>query len=231
MASPLQSIGQVLKALQDEFPDISISKIRFLEAEGLISPERAPSGYRRYSRLDIDRLAYVLRAQKNHYLPLKVIREHLALIDQGAEPPSMEPPAPAPMALTEVPHAAENDIAAARRAIRLTRRELLDVSGLPEATLVELERQLVIRARRGSAFYGREALTLAVVARKLTSYGIDARHLRAIKMAAEREVGLVEQAVAASSSRRQPVSRERTNEVMQLVMHAHAALMQSVLDR
>jgi DNA-binding transcriptional MerR regulator len=231
MASPLQSIGQVLKALQEEFPDISISKIRFLEAEGLISPERAPSGYRRYSRVDIDRLAYVLRAQKNHYLPLKVIREHLALIDQGAEPPAMEPPAPQPMVVSEAPHAAENDNAAARRAIRLTRRELLDVSGLPEATLVELERQLVIRTRRGTAFYGREALTLAVVARKLTSYGIDARHLRAIKMAAEREVGLVEQAVAASSSRRQPVSRERTSEVMQLVMHAHAALMQSVLDR
>jgi DNA-binding transcriptional MerR regulator len=231
MASPLQSIGQVLKALQEEFPDISISKIRFLEAEGLISPERAPSGYRRYSRMDIERLAYVLRAQKNHYLPLKVIREHLALIDQGAEPPAMESPTPAPLPVTEAPHATENDIAAARRAIRLTRRELLDVSGLPEATLVELERQLVIRPRRGSAFYGREALTLAVVARKLTTYGIDARHLRAIKMAAEREVGLVEQAVAASSSRRQPVSRERTSEVMQLVMHAHAALMQSVLDR
>ena len=231
MASPLQSIGQVLKALQEEFPDISISKIRFLEAEGLISPERAPSGYRRYSRMDIERLAYVLRAQKNHYLPLKVIREHLALIDQGAEPPAMESPTPAPLPVTEAPHATENDIAAARRAIRLTRRELLDVSGLPEATLVELERQLVIRPRRGSAFYGREALTLAVVARKLTTYGIDARHLRAIKMAAEREVGLVEQAVAASSSRRQPVSRERTSEVMQLVMHAQAALMQSVLDR
>lgn len=231
MASPLQSIGQVLKALQEEFPDISISKIRFLEAEGLISPERAPSGYRRYSRMDIDRLAYVLRAQKNHYLPLKVIREHLNLIDQGAEPPAMEPPTPQPLAVAQAPAPPESDAAAARRAIRLTRRELLDVSGLPEATLVELERQLVIRPRRGTAFYGREALTLAVVARKLTSYGIDARHLRAIKMAAEREVGLVEQAVAASSSRRQPVSRERTNDVMQLVMHAHAALMQSVLDR
>jgi DNA-binding transcriptional MerR regulator len=231
MASPLQSIGQVLKALQEEFPDISISKIRFLEAEGLISPERAPSGYRRYSRGDIERLGYVLRAQKNHYLPLKVIREHLALIDQGAEPPSMEPPHPAPLPVTESPHPTVVDGAAARRAIRLSRRELLDVSGLPEATLVELERQLVIRPRRGTAFYGREALTIAVVARKLTSYGIDARHLRAIKMAAEREVGLVEQAVAASSSRRQPVSRERTSEVMQLVMHAHAALMQSVLDR
>ena len=232
MASPLQSIGQVLKALQDEFPDISISKIRFLEAEGLISPERAPSGYRRYSGSDIERLAYVLRAQKNHYLPLKVIREHLALIDQGAEPPVLETPAPQALApASVVAPMTEADSTAARRSIRLSRRELLDVSGLPEGTLVELERQLVIRPRRGTAFYGREALTIAVVARKLTTYGIDARHLRAIKMAAEREVGLIEQAVAASSSRRQPVSRERTNEVMQLVMHAHAALMQSVLDR
>jgi DNA-binding transcriptional MerR regulator len=232
MASPLRSIGQVLKSLQDEFPDISISKIRFLEAEGLISPERAPSGYRRYSGSDIERLAYVLRAQKNHYLPLKVIREHLALIDQGAEPPVLETPAPAPLATAPVTsNVTEVDSNAARRSIRLSRRELLDVSGLPEGTLVELERQLVIRPRRGTAFYGREALTLAVVARKLTTYGIDARHLRAIKMAAEREVGLIEQAVAASSSRRQPVSRDRTNEVMQLVMHAHAALMQSVLDR
>jgi DNA-binding transcriptional MerR regulator len=231
MASPLRSIGQVLKSLQDEFPDISISKIRFLEAEGLISPERAPSGYRRYSGSDIERLAYVLRAQKNHYLPLKVIREHLALIDQGAEPPVLESPAPQSLAPVHVAPLTEADSTAARRSIRLSRRELLDVSGLPEGTLVELERQLVIRPRRGTAFYGREALTIAVVARKLTTYGIDARHLRAIKMAAEREVGLIEQAVAASSSRRQPVSRERTNEVMQLVMHAHAALMQSVLDR
>ena len=231
MASPLRSIGQVLKSLQDEFPDISISKIRFLEAEGLISPERAPSGYRRYSGSDIERLAYVLRAQKNHYLPLKVIREHLALIDQGAEPPVLETPAPHAWAPVPTAPMAEADSNAARRSIRLSRRELLDVSGLGEGTLVELERQLVIKPRRGTAFYGREALTLAVVARKLTTYGIDARHLRAIKMAAEREVGLIEQAVAASSSRRQPVSRERTNEVMQLVMHAHAALMQSVLDR
>jgi len=96
-------------------------------------------------------------------------------------------------------HAVESDIAAARRAIRLTRRELLDVpsarsharrAGTPAGD----------PSSAGSAFYGREALTLAVVARKLTTYGIDARHLRAIKMAAEREVGLVEQAVAASSA-------------------------------
>ncbi len=223
MAQPLRSIGQVLDVLKEEFPDISISKIRFLESEGLISPERAPSGYRKYANADIDRLRYVLRAQKNHYLPLKVIREHLQLIDQGMEPPSMEAPRPGP-----APTQPASAPAPPKRAIRLSRRELLDVSKLPEPTLVELERQLIIRPRRGTSFYGREALTIAVVARKLVSFGIDARHLRAVKHSAEREVGLVEQAVA-QIPRRQ-ATREMTVEIMQLVMHAHAALMQSTLD-
>ena len=87
MASPLRSIGQVLAILKVEFPDVSISKIRFLESEGLLAPERAPSGYRRYAQTDIDRLRYILRVQKDHYLPLKVIREHLSLIDRGEAPP------------------------------------------------------------------------------------------------------------------------------------------------
>ncbi len=229
MAQPLRSIGQVLKALQTEFPDISISKIRFLESEGLLSPERAPSGYRRYSTHDLERLKYVLNAQRNHYLPLKVIREHLDLIDQGMQPPPIQTPRPQPP--TDSPPAEdvaeEPTQARPNRAIRLSRRELLDASGLSEPTLVELERQLVIRPRRGTSFYGRESLTLAVVARRLMSYGIDARHLRAVKIAAEREVGLVEQAVATV---RRPQSRESTAEVMQLIMHAHAALMQSALD-
>ena len=84
MASPMRSIGQVLNLLKDEFPDISISKIRFLESEGLLSPERAPSGYRKYAQVDIDRLAYILRVQRDHYRPLKVIKEHLEALDAGS---------------------------------------------------------------------------------------------------------------------------------------------------
>ncbi len=226
MAQPLRSIGQVLAVLKPDFPDISISKIRFLESEGLISPERAPSGYRKYAVADIERLRYVLTAQKNHYLPLKVIREHLELIDQGHEPPTLE--TPTPQAPAEPP--AGEKRRPQKRPLRLSRRELLDASGLPEPTLVELERQMVIRPRRGTSFYGRDALTLAVVARKLSLYGMDARHLRAIKYSAEREVGLIEAAVA-PYARRQAASRETTVEIMQLVMHAHAALMQSALDK
>jgi len=94
MPAPLRSIGQVLATLKVEFPDISISKIRFLESEGLLSPERAPSGYRRYSPHDVDRLRYILRVQRDHYLPLRVIREHLDAMDRGDEPPAVETTVP-----------------------------------------------------------------------------------------------------------------------------------------
>ena len=80
--SNLRSIGQVLASLKTEFADVSISKIRFLETEGLLAPQRAPSGYRRYSADDVERLRYILSVQRDHYLPLKVIREHLELVEE-----------------------------------------------------------------------------------------------------------------------------------------------------
>ncbi len=229
MAIGLRSIGQVLSVLKPEFPDVSISKIRFLESEGLISPERAPSGYRRYAESDIDRLRYILDVQKNHYLPLKVIREHLDMIDRGEQPPTPTAPPPPgdaaepPAVVTPQPHAP-------KRPIRVTRRELLKLSGLSEAALTELERHGLVVPRRGTVYYGRDALTVAVIARKLGAYGIDARHLRVIKQAAEREVGLIEQAIA-PHLRRNPASRQLPAEVMQLVLHAHAAIMRSQLPQ
>ena len=83
------SIGEVLGQLRSDFPDITISKIRFLEAEGLVEPERTASGYRKFSREDVERLRYVLSAQRDHYLPLRVIKEHLDAIDRGLEPPAL----------------------------------------------------------------------------------------------------------------------------------------------
>ena len=225
-----RSIGQVLKILVDEFPDISISKIRFLESEGLLSPERAPSGYRRYSDRDVERLRYILDVQKNHYLPLKVIREHLDLMDQGLDPPALETPtpdAPPPPSLAPKPLAAQNG--QARRPIHVTRRELLRLSGLSEASLAELEREALVVPRRGTIFYGRDALTVAVVARKLSAYGMDARHLRAIKQAVEREVGLIDQAVNTHARRGQP-ARQTTLDVMQMVLHAHAAILRQSIS-
>jgi len=222
MALGLRSIGQVLAVLKPEFEDISISKIRFLEAEGLISPERAPSGYRRYAESDIERLRYILDVQKNHYLPLKVIREHLDMMDRGQQPPALATSSTA-SGLTPQPRPP-------RRAIRVTRRELLEVSGLTDAQLAELEKHQLVVPRRGTIYYGRDALTVAVVARKLSAFGMDARHLRVVKQAAEREVGLIEQAIA-PHLRRNPAARSLPADVMQLVLHAHAAIMRSQLTQ
>ncbi|WP_203566537.1 transcriptional regulator FtsR [Aestuariimicrobium ganziense] len=232
MPSPMRSIGQVLAVLKAEFPDISISKIRFLESEGLLSPERAPSGYRRYASGDIERLTYILRVQRDQYLPLKVIREHLEVMDAGGEPPSSEQPPVPPVATTddEVVPAARGGERIPKRPLRMSRRELLTVSGLSEGVLVELERQQLVFPRRGTNWYGREALTICVVARKLQAYGMDSRHLRVVKQSAEREAGLVEQAIAPYLRRRGAAS-EAAAEVTTLVLHAHAAMMHTMIER
>lgn len=228
MPSDRRSIGQVLKILVEDFPDISISKIRFLETEGLLAPERAPSGYRRYSDNDVERLRYILDVQKNHYLPLKVIREHLDLIDRGLEPPKLESPDSAPAAGASKA-ATGAATPAAKRPIHVTRRELLRISGLSEASLTELERHSLVVPRRGTSFYGRDALTVAVVARKLAAYGMDARHLRAVKQAVDREVGLIDQTVT-TNTRRGPAARQAASEVMQLILHAHAAILRQSIS-
>ncbi len=230
MALGLRSIGQVLAVLKPDFDDISISKIRFLEAEGLISPERAPSGYRRYAESDIERLRYILDVQKNHYLPLKVIREHLDMMDRGQQPPALAASAAAPTEPADPTSGLTPQPRPPRRAIRVTRRELLEVSGLSDAALGELEKHQLVVPRRGTIYYGRDALTIAVVARKLAAFGMDARHLRVVKQAAEREVGLIEQAIA-PHLRRNPAARSLPADVMQLVLHAHAAIMRSQLTQ
>ncbi|MDR0283504.1 MAG: MerR family transcriptional regulator [Propionibacteriaceae bacterium] len=225
MAAPGLAIGKVLELLKGEYPDISITKIRFLEAEGLVTPERAPSGFRRYSKADVERLRYILSAQKNNYLPLKVIRENLSLIDQGIEPTSPEPVEPPKPVHVE----ASPSVKGSQPSAWLTREELLHRSGLSEATLIEMERQGLIRLRRGTAFYGWEALALASVAVKLAPLGIEARQIRVVKAAADREVELITQA-AALYARRPDVARRVTYDIAELMMQAHAALLQVGLD-
>jgi DNA-binding transcriptional MerR regulator len=227
-----RSIGQVLAVLRPDFPEISISKIRFLESEGLVSPQRAESGYRRYTDADVERLRYVLAVQREHYVPLKVIRDHLAQIDRGLTPPSLgsvrQPEG------SEIAEAATATPAptppAAKAPVRLSRAELLEASGLTDAALSELERNQIILPRRGTSSYGRDALTLAVAARRLGEFGLDGRHLRAFKMSADREVGLVEQAIA-PHVRRAGGNRDVSAEVTQLVISFHAALVRTAMER
>ena len=171
-------IGQVLDELSQEFPDISPSKIRFLEAEGLIQPLRSSSGYRRFSVADIERLRFILTAQRDEYLPLRVIKERLDALDgttpgTGAEGASC--------AASAVP------------AVAMTRSELLAGAGAAEELLAELEEYGLIRRARS---YGTQALSVLRSAVRLGEYGIQPRHLRVIKAAADREAALVEQAVA-----------------------------------
>jgi len=236
-----RSIGQVMAILHTEFPEISISKIRFLEAEGLITPERAPSGYRRYTEGDVERLRYVLSVQREHYLPLKVIREHLEQLDRGQAPLGLSQ-----ASLTQgtpsqgtsqgaqlgggLSVAGQANPPAGKQLVRLTRQELLEASGLTETALGELERTQILHTRRGTAHYGRDALTLAIAARRLAEYGIDGRHLRAFKLSADREVGLVEQAIA-PYARRTGSNRDVPGDVTQLVISFHAALVRTAMER
>jgi DNA-binding transcriptional MerR regulator len=226
-----RSIGQVLAILRPDFPEISISKIRFLESEGLVAPQRAASGYRRYTDADVERLRYVLEVQREHYVPLRVIRDHLDQMDRGLAPPSLgvvrQPdgaaPGPAAAGLPPPP-------SAPRQPLRLSRQELLEASGLTEAGLAELERTQIVLPKRGTSHYTRDALTLAIAARRMGEYGIDGRHLRAFKMSADREVGLVEQAIA-PHVRRAGGHRDVSAEVTQLVISFHAALVRTAMER
>ncbi len=201
-------IGEVLAQLRPEFPDISPSKIRFLEAEGLIEPERSRSGYRRFSAPDIERLRYILTMQRDSYLPLRVIRERLA---DGGE--------------------AAQGSGAGRAPEGLTRRQLLDAAEISEAELTELEDYGLIR--RVSRQYGPDALAVARAVAALRQYGVQARHLRAVKASADREANLVEQVVAPQLRQRGPGARDaaaRTAwQIADLTLRLHATLVESAL--
>jgi DNA-binding transcriptional MerR regulator len=205
-------IGEVLTQLSAEFPDVRISKIRFLESEGLIEPARSPSGYRRFSRHDVQRLRYILTAQRDHYLPLRVIKERLDSPDGAAE---LASPAGS---------------AAARGAL-LSRAELLEAAGLDAERLDELEQFGLVR-RRGRQ-YGQDALAVARLVAELGAFGVQARHLRAVKAAAERETSLIEQVVAPLLRQRSPGATERAGqtarEIAALSIRLHAALVEAEL--
>ena len=226
MASAPRTIGQVLELIREEFPDISVSKLRYLESEGLISPERdQPSGYRRFRQSDVDRLLFVLRAQRDRYLPLKVIREHLEELDRGEELPDDPLPPPANPGPASSPTKSAKISSSENSSPRLvTRRQLLSESGLGEATLIELERLKIITMRKGSQLYGREALAIAAAAKRLGGFGVDPRQLRVVQQAAMTEAALVEQALA-PYQRRSKIPREVLADVYRTILQAHAALL------
>lgn len=229
------SIGEVLGQVRPDFPDITISKIRFLEAEGLVEPERTASGYRKFSREDVGRLRYVLTAQRDHYLPLRVIKEHLDALDRGLEPPALSPAGPRvprslvaaeglPTAAAFVPEQTE---------VRLSRPELCQASGLTPEQLEQLEQYGLLGPRTGGSHYDGDALMIAKTVGEMSRFGIEARHLRPFKTAAEREIGLVEQVVTPLVRQRGPEARARaqeaTRELAALSVRLHATLVRAGL--
>jgi DNA-binding transcriptional MerR regulator len=228
------SIGEVLSQLRADFPDVTISKIRFLEAEGLIEPERTASGYRKFSRDDVSRLRYVLAAQRDHYLPLRVIKAHLEAIDRGLEPPDTPgggPQVPRALVAAEGLPGPES-FAREPSELRLSRDELLDAAGLDSAQLTQIEQYGLVVARPGG-YYDGDALVIAKTVAEMGRFGLEPRHLRAFRSAADREVGLVEQVVSPLVRQRNPEARGRAEEVARelasLSVKLHATLVRSGL--
>jgi DNA-binding transcriptional MerR regulator len=228
------SIGEVLSALRPEFPDVTISKIRFLEEQGLVEPDRTPSGYRKFTHQDVERLRFVLSVQRDHYLPLRVIREHLEAVDRGLDPPPLpgRPPR-GPWLVDGAPPAAERFGPGPQ--LRLTRGELLAVAEADVALFEALESYGLVAARRGTNVYDEEALVVTRAATHLAGFGIEPRHLRAFRNAADREAGLVEQVAAPLRRQRGPEAAARadevTREVAALCVQLHAALVKAALSR
>lgn len=215
------SIGEVLTLLRAEFPDLTISKIRFLESQGLLDPERTPSGYRKFYEADVDRLRWILRQQREQYLPLKVIKGRLG--PEGEREPATAPaiegdgeadvdsPASHEPSRPSVTEGEPNPLAAGRSGVSLTVDELARATGLSPSDLEELERYGLLsgKAVGGSTYFDEEGLVVANLAAGFLRFGVEARHLRMYKTAAEREASFFEQLVLPMVKQRNPRARRQ----------------------
>ena len=245
------TIGKVLAELGDDVPDISASKVRYLEAEGLITPQRTTSGYRTFSPSDVQRLRYILSAQRDRFWPLKVIGEALDALDRGLTDPAHGPDArdgtdrgdsapsgaeraaasrpgrprpPAPRPDPEVPSAAS---LLERHTISLTGPEVREATGLDKETFLALEAFGLLRGD-ASGHFGEDALAVAAAAHTLAAHGLEARHLRPFRTAADREIGLAEQVLATRHG--QGTRDERAAEIVSACLALHVALVRSGLS-
>lgn len=216
----LLSIGELINDLREEFPDVSISKVRFLESQGLLAPARSEGGYRMFDDSDVERLRFILRQQRDHFLPLKVIKSKLTLWERGEEFDDTDPGDRAGL----LDHRAEP----------LTETELLRRSGISTPQLEALVAHGLIAAPRDGVFEA-EALVVASEARRLFAHGLEPRHLRAVKHAAEREADVIAQLAAPLLRIRNPEGREQARNTVEAagdsMMALHRALLAGELRR
>ena len=191
-AVKLFNIGQVLNVLNASFPDLTPSKLRFLEEQGLVTPQRTPSGYRKFTELDIERIQIVLELQRDQYLPLKVIRNYLADLDEGKQPSL-------PGAAVNPQHLRQG------RGKKFSRIELIAETAITDALIQEAQDVLLINQEPFEA----SDLEVARAIVHLQRFGIQPRHLRGIKASAEREIGIIEGVVAPVLSKNDTASRSR----------------------
>lgn len=209
------SIGEVIDLLRDEFPDVSVSKLRFLESQGLVAPARAESGYRQFDGEDLKRIRYILTQQRDHFLPLKVIKSKLTLWERGEEPgPDAELPAEDPLESEGEP---------------LTRSDILRRSGLEDRELDALIDHGLLAPVGDSTIFPADALSVAIESRRLFEVGLEARHLRAVRLAAEREAELLRQVTAHMLSSPNAEARARARDTLTACTDSVQALHRAIL--
>jgi DNA-binding transcriptional MerR regulator len=200
-----QSIGEVLVSVKTEFPDITISKIRFLEAEGLIEPERTPSGYRKFYSHDVERLKSILRMQRDEYLPLKVIKERLLHQDEGVE----EGTSPDGEAAKGDDVSPVDEIAEAPTGLQMSLEEMSTATGIDRDKIKELEAFGIISTHgpEGARYYDGDDFIILSIVKDFFRYGIEARHLTMYKHFADRESSFFDQIVAPTLRQKNPDAR------------------------
>ncbi len=210
----LLSIGELINDLREEFPDVSISKVRFLESQGLLAPARSDGGYRLFDVSDTERLRFILRQQRDHFLPLKVIKSKLTMWERGEEIDDTEPTVRGGL----LDHRSEP----------LTESELIRRSGLTEAQVAALVSHGLLEQPQDTVFPA-EALVVASEARRLFAQGLEARHLRAVKHAAEREADVIGQLGAGLLRITNPEGREQARNVVESAGESMIALHRALL--
>lgn len=210
------SIGQVLEQLRDDFPSLTVSKLRFLEDQGLVSPHRSPSGYRKFSDVDVERLRFILTCQRDRFWPLKVIKEHLEEIDSQQLVPT------GPRVVADAPKR------------RLTEQELAEAAGVDLVSVADVDTLGLIK-KGPSQRYDATAVPVVRAVTHLMALGIDTRHLRAFRATADREAGLIEQVVAplrsSRSSENKGNAQARAEELSKACIQLHAALLDTAVSQ
>lgn len=211
------SIGKVLEALRGEFPDVTVSKIRFLESEGLISPQRTASGYRRFTADDVERLRYILVTQRDNYLPLKVIREQLEAMDSGA------------VSVVEPEPIVSPESFRAPSATRLSDSDVASQAGVEVAVVSELIDAALIRPD-SAGFFNADDVRVVTTAQSLKDFGFDVRHLKALRNTAQRQADLIGQVAGPVARKKGRQKGEDMGQQMTaLVVSLHAGLVKNAL--